>query len=264
MNIRAVLDTKAGKAVHAVAGHREQYQPIIRNGVTFSPYEFASQLVATVGIRDFYLADLDAINGQVADWESLTKIAALVDSLWFDVGIKTEEHVLIAAAQLESLKTVAVAVLGLETLSRYSVLAKAIDTVPLSQLCFSLDLRRGVPITSIPTWQGASPLEIARQVIVMGFRRLIILDLAAVGTQSGCPTLQLCRQIRDMSAPYLSPSEQLEIATGGGIRDRQDLRQLEENKVDHALVATALERVTLNRCHATHDAQERTAGDHSD
>jgi phosphoribosylformimino-5-aminoimidazole carboxamide ribotide isomerase len=62
---------------------------------------------------------------------------------------------------------------------------------------------------------------------------MIVLDVAAVGTGRGVPTLPLCREL---AARF----PQLRLITGGGLRTTQDLLALNGEPLDAVLVATAL------------------------
>ena len=246
MKIRAVIDVQDRLAVRAIAGNRSQYQPLECDGQTISPVSLAKRIEDRFGIRDLYLADLDAIGGQVADWESIRQIAAQAGSLWFDTGISSFNQLEVVAAKLKSLPPATVVILGLESLPDANLLKAAVELVGPGQLCFSLDLRGGVPVSQFSPWSETSPVDIAAAAIELGVRKLILLDLMAVGTGAGCPTLRLCELVRCRSRVLLSAGENLEIVTGGGIRGRADIEQLKNAKVDQTLVATALEQVTLN------------------
>ena len=74
----------------------------------------------------------------------------------------------------------------------------------------------------------------------MGLRRIIVLDLAQVGTGQGVSTLALSRQIA-ASVP------DVEIVTGGGVSDVTDLVALAEAGVDVALVSSALHDGRIGR-----------------
>ncbi len=244
MKIRAVIDVKNRLAVRAIAGNRSQYLPLEYDSQTMTPVSLSNRISNRFGVRDLYLADLDAIGGQVADWDSIRQIAAEAGSLWFDIGIGSFDQLEVAAVELKSLPPATVIILGLESLPGVSLLEAAVEMLGPEQLCFSLDLRGGLPISQIASWRDASPADIATAVIELGVRKMILLDLAAVGTATGCPTLRLCETVRDRSA-LVTKGESVEIVTGGGIRSREDIEQLKNAKVDQALVATALEQVTL-------------------
>ena len=66
-----------------------------------------------------------------------------------------------------------------------------------------------------------------------GYQNVIVLDLSAVGMQSGTPTLELCRQLR-------SQLEHGTIMTGGGVSSLADLQAALKSGIDGVLVASAL------------------------
>ena len=72
-------------------------------------------------------------------------------------------------------------------------------------------------------------LELA---VATGFRRVIVLDVAAVGVSRGIPTLDLCWEIRERFPA-------LEIVTGGGVRSRGDLEAADRAGADEVLIASA-------------------------
>src|SRR5262249_2853306 len=126
-------------------------------------------------------------------------------------------------------------VAGLETLSSDAMLEELISLVGPDRLVFSLDLLEGRPLlnTKIAAWQSLDPLAIAQRAIEVGVTRMIVLDLAQVGTGGGTSTNDLCRQLK-----RLRPN--LEITSGGGVRGPADLELLAEAGCDFALVASAL------------------------
>jgi phosphoribosylformimino-5-aminoimidazole carboxamide ribotide isomerase len=83
-------------------------------------------------------------------------------------------------------------------------------------------------------------LRIVGDVAGLGIRRLIVLDLAQVGTGQGIATLPLCQQI---AARF----PDMEIATGGGVSTPGDLADLARAGIDAALVASALHDGRIGR-----------------
>ncbi len=114
---------------------------------------------------------------------------------------------------------------------------------------FSLDLMDGVPKTQMPSWRDLSAEAIAQFVLEVGFRRLIVLDLADVGVHRGPRTLTLCRKLR-------AARPDLELITGGGIRDGDDLNHVACSGCDAAMIASALHdgRVTAKELRGVTDA----------
>jgi uncharacterized protein related to proFAR isomerase len=91
----------------------------------------------------------------------------------------------------------------------------------------------GQPRTKVAEWQRLTPEHVANLAVRAGVRRMIVLDLAAVGVDGGPTTLALGRAFRDLWP-------ELELIGGGGVRDARDLALLEAAGYDAALVASAL------------------------
>ena len=93
MRIYAVLDLKAGQVVHAVAGQRDRYRPVCSDLVQSSePPEVARAFIQRRGIRDAYVADLDAIGGQPPDLKAIEAIAAAGMRLLLDAGVSSRQQ----------------------------------------------------------------------------------------------------------------------------------------------------------------------------
>ena len=251
--IIGVLDLLDGAVVHAVAGQRATYLPIASRICDSSQADQVAQaLAASFDIREFYIADLNAIAGGEGNWRSIQAVAAQSDRLWLDLGIGQATKVLALRHRLSQLQRHSAAmtlIIGLESVASQHELPRLLsalranfpaghDTTSFS-LAFSLDLRQGQPITSVPEWQRAKVITIAQEVCQLGICKFVVLDLAAVGNRSGCTTMGLCRELRNLSP-------ELEIVTGGGIRDRADLERLAEAGCDGALVASALHSGTMS------------------
>ena len=129
--------------------------------------------------------------------------------------------------------TLEAAVAGLETLASLEQLSAFIDLFGPSRLIFSLDLNAGRPLTQLSAWRDQSPEHIAAAAAELGIERIIILDLARVGTGEGIGTEALARTLRQQH-PHL------ELIGGGGIRGPEDLRHLAIGGYSAALVASAL------------------------
>lgn len=233
VGILPVMDVKAGQAVAAVGGERSSYQPV-RGVLTPSsaPMEVACALVQAAGTVDLYSADLDALEGGEPQWPVWRALAAAGLRLWLDAAIHDE-------ARLEQVLAMpnAIAIVASESLLGLSALPRLAAHAGTSRLAFSLDLRDG-SLYRGP--RGCDALTLAAAAVQAGFPRLIVLDLAAVGTLRGpfeerSGHLELCRELhRRWPHP--------ELLTGGGIRDPHDLRAFGEAGVNRVLVATALHR----------------------
>ncbi len=225
-----MIDVMEGRAVRAVRGDRAHYRPVrsvLHEGS--DPLGLARALRDRLGSTELYLADLDAILGKPPALPLLGEFSKLPIRVWVDPGIRVSADV---APILQA--GAAVVVLGLETLRGPAVLAEIVETHGPDRIAFSLDLRDGRPL--VPTesaWGTADPLQLAEIAIEAGIRRMIVLDLARVGTGAGTGTEPLIAGLRT-SHPAL------EIVAGGGIAGRDDLARLESAGASAALVGSAL------------------------
>ena len=77
MDAIAVIDIKDGSVVRAKAGEREKYEKvssrILKKGQV-EPMEAAAAFYEKLGIRNLYIADLDAIMDQGNNLEKIKKI----------------------------------------------------------------------------------------------------------------------------------------------------------------------------------------------
>ncbi|MCZ7572956.1 MAG: HisA/HisF-related TIM barrel protein [Ardenticatenaceae bacterium] len=263
MQVIPVLDLKANTVVHGVAGTRDRYQPVASRLVHSSDPCAVLEAFATLGAKACYIADLDAIAGVGHHRELYPRLAAVGVPLWIDAGVASP-----ADAQMVLAAGAARVIIGLETLPSLARAAELLETPPcrdgaVGRLCprratahratphrepphrgvstgpmlFSLDLRAGQPVTTIPELCGLEPLEVLARLHALRWRHFILLDVARVGT-SGGPPLAFVRAAREAFP-------QIEIVSGGGVRDHGDLAALAAAGCDAALVATALHRGVL-------------------
>jgi phosphoribosylformimino-5-aminoimidazole carboxamide ribotide isomerase len=229
MRILPVLDLKAGLVVRGVGGRRQEYRPIVSQ-LTNSCHavDVARAFRDQFGLTELYLADLDAIAGESPALTLYAELQSMGFRLRVDAGVRE-----VADAQPLAALGVEVIVAGLETLSGPETLGKLCREFGGDRIQFSLDLMDGRPLGHLSAWDGADARAIAARAVGLGVRRLIVLDLARVGGKSGPGTEQLCTHLaRTFPA--------LEVATGGGIRDVNDLEWLERCGVKAVLVASAL------------------------
>ncbi len=231
MQILPVIDLLAGAVVRGVGGRRDEYRPIQSPlCATPEPLAVAHAIRKKFWLTEFYLADLDAIQGGKPKGEVYRQLTADGFSLWIDAGLETADQVQAYDAVGDGEQTV---VAGLETLRSPQELRRLIDRLGDHRVAFSLDLKSGQPLARSGAWHGQSPLQIARLAIEAGVRRLIVLDLAEVGQSRGVGTLELCREIRAVDRG-------LKIVAGGGVRGPHDLTALADVGCTAALVASAL------------------------
>ncbi len=234
MRILPVLDLQRGVVVRGVAGNRSEYRPI-RSRLCDDPSvrSVARGLQAAFGFDACYVADLDAIAGSRANLPAYDDVVDAGLAPWIDAGAGDVERAAELARYLDARCSAGRIIVGLESLADVATLRAIVAAVGARRVVFSLDLKHGLPLTTAPAWRETSPDDIARAVVDVGVRSLIVLDLAGVGVGRGIPTIDLCRRLR-------CEFPTLELITGGGVRDLEDLRTLQAAGCDAALMATAL------------------------
>lgn len=239
MLVLPVVDLMGGQVVRGIAGRRAEYRPV--EGVLAGdarPATVARAFAEQLGLRAAYVADLDAIAGGEPDWDAYAVIAACGLELWVDAGAADIYRARKLAEFSAAGRPLARIIVGLESLTKLDPLPDLIGAVGSDRFVFSLDLKDGRPIFLDRRQQAskdtdASPLDIARFAVRGGVRSMIVLDLARVGVGQGLGTNDLCR---DLHARF----PDLELISGGGVRDLADLRALADCGCRAALVASAL------------------------
>ncbi len=232
LRIIPVLDLQRGRAVHAVAGDRAHYQPvrsILHEGP--DPIGLARAYRDALGLRDLYLADLDAIAGAPPALPLYRELHAMGLSLWADPGV-------VDGASLSSLMDAGVSqiVVGLETVRGPGTLAEILGRAGPDRVAFSLDLRNGLPnVAENAEWGTGDPRALAESVLALGVRRLLLLDLACVGTGRGVGTTTL---LSLLAADH--PEIEIEIGVGGGVAGPQDILTLGRAGAKFLLIGSVL------------------------
>jgi phosphoribosylformimino-5-aminoimidazole carboxamide ribotide isomerase len=235
MRVLPVLDLMGGEVVRGVAGRRREYRPVVSLlSVSSRPRDVADGFRTHFGLTELYLADLDAIMGGEPAWPVYADLRAAGFRLWIDAGVREMER---AARLIED--GVESVVVGLETVAGPDVLAAVCQRYG-DRIVFSLDLKAGLPLGDAAAWSAGDAWSIPARAVALGVRRLLVLDLAQVGTAGGTGTEDLCARL---AAAYPG----LEVSAGGGVRGLNDLRRLKAIGVKAALVATALHDGALRR-----------------
>jgi len=250
LRIFPVIDIKDGIVVRGVAGRRDSYrgvQSCLVRGHNIS--DVAEALRDHFELNRLYLADLDAILHGRPHLNTYAELVRRGFDLTVDAGLREP-------ADAERLRDVGVGsvVAGLETIPGPKFLNALCAAVGADATVFSLDLKQGRPLFATDAavrWEqqtGITPNPgdstntpsptaaihvIAAQAHAAGVRRMIVLDLAGVGTSNGVPTLTFCGKL-------LERFPDVEVTTGGGVRDAADLRRLRDAGVHGALIASAL------------------------
>jgi phosphoribosylformimino-5-aminoimidazole carboxamide ribotide isomerase len=236
MRIIPVIDILDGVVVRGVAGRRSEYRPI-ESCLTSAtdPVSIALAFRELFGLATIYVADLDAIVSQRPNGQVYQDLAARDFSVWVDAGLRSVDD---AEAVLDCGASAVVA--GLETWPHAELLHQLVLTCGRDRVIFSLDLRDGTPLADPDGWASDDPFEIADEAICAGVSQLIVLDIAHVGLGGGVATRELCRRLSE-SFPDVT------LITGGGVRDLDDVRQLESIGVAGVLVASALHSGAIDR-----------------
>jgi HisA/HisF family protein len=230
MRVVPVIDLKDGTAVHAVRGERERYRPVSSSigGEDGDALALARGFGAELGLDELYVADLDAIGGGSANTALLAALAAEA-RVMVDAGVSEPA----AARALLDLGAHRV-IVGSETLPSAAALEHLLAELPDGVLILSIDLREGSLLSPDPELAGLPALDAVARLHRPSLREAIVLDLARVGSGAG-PDVGLIGEIH-------AAFPDLELLAGGGVRDVEDLRALDDAGAAGALVATALHR----------------------
>lgn len=229
MNIIPVIDLLNGVVVRGIAGQRARYRPVHSLlAATPDPVVVLRSLQQAFDLHQFYVADLDAIQFQHFNRCVIAELVRCGVTLMLDRGVRSAHDV----QELLDLNVQQV-VIALETLQQPQDLADLVRQFGAEQLVLSLDLKNGQLQTACVEWHGSDPVQLAVQLHQLGLHSIILLDIAAVGTNSGNPTQALCLEIR-------SRISDVTLITGGGIRNLEDIQQLQQAGSDAVLIASAL------------------------
>ena len=243
MQIIPVIDIRNGVAVRAVAGERGRYQPISsRLTDSIEPAEVLRALRREFHCDTCYVADLDAIEGRYRNRCSLAEMAQTGVRLIVDAGVVSLED----AHELQDCGASQI-VLASESLPRLDQLRSFVELFGSKSLIFSVDLKHGQLRLAVPQYSSTSPEDLIARVVEAGIEQIIVLDLAAVGTGTGIPTLWLCQQAK-RRWPHL------QIISGGGVHSRTCLLNAHATGLDGLLIASALHdgRLTADDIAAVH------------
>jgi phosphoribosylformimino-5-aminoimidazole carboxamide ribotide isomerase len=245
------IDLMGGVVVHGVKGERENYQPvksIISESAEFFP--IVEAFVRKLGLREFYIADLDAIMFSMQKdhlnlitetrnerLNTLGKLSFMLDAGVFNIeGTKK-----ILEAGIDQ------AIIGTETLPSLTTLQDIISFYGTDRFVVSLDTKDGKIISAAPE---ISNLEVPQALSLLkefGINHYILLELGKVGTRAGLSKelIKECLSVLDVQSPERKNS----FLIGGGVSGSEDLLWLKERGVSGAIVATALHDGRLTNQH---------------
>ena len=236
MRIIPVLDLMNGQVVQAIRGERDTYQPIesILTSET-NPLAVAQALQAETGCREFYIADLDALQGKGHHWGVIRQLCSeLKADLWIDGGV-TQPATALNALSTDSIHVIVCS----ETLQDPEFNLDLEDGLPSERLLFSIDIVKGKVLARSSALKDLNPLAALDLLSRRGWSRFILLTLDRVGTGAGFDWALLKAARRRF--PELS------LIVGGGARKPHDINRLSSLNLDGALVATALHRGWITR-----------------
>lgn len=232
----AVIDIKESIVVRAVAGKRNEYQKvesrILAEGEN-SPLAAAAAFYEKLNIRKIYIADLDAILGKSNNIEDIKEIKKQYPDLEIilDAGFDQNNS---PVPYLNDFLDYAV--IATETIKDLSFLKKI--KAYQNKIIISLDLKAGNLIHNIPEWQSEELKNIISKIKNLGFQNFIILDLANVGTASG-----ISKYIRELKIEF----PELNLITGGGVKDYRDIKELKRLGFSGVLIASAFHNGSLGK-----------------
>ena len=241
VRVVGVIDLLRGRAVHARAGRRDRYEPVQQVAGTAieagDAVAVARAYVDRLGVRELYVADLDALGGGVVQQSLVAAIAAIGAPMLLDAAVTTADDAR-RALDLGADQ----AIVALETLPGFERLRDVCRAIGGEHVAFSLDLRDGVPIIASGAGMcGEPPRMIATRAIDAGAGTFIVIYLARVGTGRGLD-LDLLASVREVT-------QGARLLAGGGVRGIDDLERLAELGCDGALVATALHDGRIGAAH---------------
>lgn len=209
MDLILAMDLRHNLVVHGKSGQRAGYKPLDWGcSPTAEPLGF----VKAIAPAYIYIADLDRIEGTGAHDRTVRDCARMVRACYVDRGSRSPDD-LLDGYHIRN-------IVGTETggpgFARYT------------GGFLSIDIRDGRVIPS-----GSDPVRFLRQANAWKFDGCILLNISAVGTETGIgrDTLDALRSAYHGKLFY-----------GGGVASVADLERLKDAGFDGAIIATALHR----------------------
>lgn len=235
-SIIGVVDLRGGRAVHAVAGFRNQYRDVVASGVNDGDAIGLAMRYQELEVSSLYIADLDAINLQWPQLSLLDSLMTFADSALIDAGP-------FAAFIAKTIPVTAPIrfILPSESFASIDAWSAAAEQLASQRVVMGLDLcgnqiRIGGKL-AVSERQSADLLDNItpwiNRAIAIGVSAIVVLDLSYVGTRRGAGTASACHAIAQHWP-------NVELISGGGIRDAADVQLLLDSGCDRVLVATAL------------------------
>jgi phosphoribosylformimino-5-aminoimidazole carboxamide ribotide isomerase len=212
MKLVLAMDLKNNLVVHGKSGQRAGYKPLDWG---CSPTAEPRGFVKSIAPKYIYIADLDRIQGTGSHDPIVRECARNVAACYVDRGCSSPDDFL-AGYHVKN-------IVGTET--------GGTEFLDYRGGFLSLDLKEGHVIPS-----GRDPSEMLRQADTWKFEGCIILNIGAVGTETGLDR----ETLETMRAAY-----HRKLFWGGGVATVADLYQLSDVGFDGAIIATALHHGTI-------------------
>lgn len=211
-----------GLVVHAVAGRRDEYRPLHGSVIASSPKpEDVLNGFRMLGCSYIYIADIDAILGRGCNQHVIDVALSYGFKVLADIGRKGLEE-----TDSDNLSYV----IGTE----YIIYPNELHL--LSNRVVSLDIESG-EVVFRNTKLGIA--QATKKVCKQNVKTVIILNLDRVGTMRGLD-IDAINIVKDLC--------RTRIAVGGGFRDVEELKILNDLGVHFVLIATAIHKGIVNRC----------------
>ncbi|WP_300609501.1 HisA/HisF-related TIM barrel protein [Methanohalophilus sp.] len=218
-----VLDIYNGTVVHARGGVRRNYMPVHISSKVCKTSGVVD-VVRTLKPQEIYIADLNVLQGEEqpeANREAIDEIASIVPTM-LDIGIRKFEDIHKWEDFAGNL------ILGTETCSMDTI-ARISEAYPKKTIV-SID-RKGGKVLSSSGDVPEDPLKVLELLNTFDLKDVIYLDMDGVGTSRGVDKYLLRKMV------CLSDND---LLLGGGVKDMDDIKTLNDIGLSGALVATAV------------------------
>ena len=207
MKLVLAMDLKKNQVVHGKSGQRDTYKPLDWGcSPTAEPVKF----LESVAPKYIYIADLDRIEGTGSNDPIVRACARMVSCCYVDRGCRSPGD-LLDGYHIRN-------IVGTET---------AGDNLrDYSGGLLSLDIKDGCVMPC-----RRDPVDLLRHANTWMFEGCIILNIGAVGTESGVNK----EMLDSLRAAY-----HRDLFWGGGVSSVKDLKALRDAGFDGAIIATAL------------------------
>ncbi len=227
LKVIPVIDVLNGIAVHAVRGERKNYQPL-KSLLSVSPNPLdVAKAFSRLRFGRLYVADLNAITGNGDNLGMIQRIAKETGmQLMVDGGVADVEK-----AETFLQHGASTIIVGTETLTDIAFLKEAVRMFGAERLVVSLDMKQGHLLAKFRLDRFPDAFALLKELQRIGVKRVIVLDLARVGSGKGVDEDFLRTVLENVS---------IEVWVGGGVRNIDDLLMLRDMGIAGVLLATAL------------------------